>query len=86
MIQYALKRISTNEYIGCGNGPDGYGTSTELSSDNLHDTKKDAVDHIDWMRYWAKTPDCGPKVKLAYDDVIQLIEVKVSYETASINY
>ena len=78
---YALKRTSTNEYIGAGNGPDGYGTSTELSSEQLYETKKEAIEHIHWMREWAKTPNEGPRVELAEDDVIQLILVEVSYKT-----
>lgn len=85
MIQYTLKRTSTNKYLGCGNGPDGYGTSTELSSENLYDTKEEAIEHIEWMRFWAKTPNTGPRVELAADDVIQLIEVKVSYESRIIS-
>lgn len=85
MIKYALKRLSTNQFIGCGNGPDGYGTSTELTSENVYDSKADAIEHIEWMRFWAKRPNEGPKVVLAEDDVIELYEVEVTYKAALVS-
>ncbi len=80
-IKFAVRRNKTNMFLTCGMSPGFWQDGSVVDSHHLYETRPNAVDHIEWMRQWAKYPETGPKVKLDAGETFSIVRVRVDLST-----
>jgi hypothetical protein len=78
IIKYAIRRESNYKFVERGMSPRNL-DSLEINEYCLYSDESRALDHVHWMREYAKYPDTGPKVKLQPNEKFDIVKVVVTY-------